>query len=295
VRRARGAAHGRRAGRGELPHRGGRDVPRQAAVERASHSGIRVRAERRDMEAAAWAQAIGTIAAVLVALFYDPLRRWWTRPKLKLSIQTEPPDCMMLRWGQRISMGRGYAHWDGPVYYMRLRIANEGRRKAENVQVRVIGVDRAMGGRYVPVQEFPPLNLSWANRDRESLLTVHRHTFEHCDLAHIHKPSDRSRLEFEERKWDRVNPANTILSIDTAVRSYALPHLQPAGEYRLHLLMVSDDTAPIEGIAEISLNGQWYDDEKEMREKGVTVRLVDVPRLGARHRAEVGAVSKPRI
>lgn len=38
-----------------------------------------------------WLTAIGTISAVLVALFLKPLINWWKRPQIRISYQNEPP------------------------------------------------------------------------------------------------------------------------------------------------------------------------------------------------------------
>lgn len=38
-----------------------------------------------------WLTAIGTIGAVLVALFYKPFLTWWNRPKIDIQYKDEPP------------------------------------------------------------------------------------------------------------------------------------------------------------------------------------------------------------
>ena len=38
-----------------------------------------------------WLTAIGTVGAVLVALFYKPLLSWWNRPKIKIQYKDTPP------------------------------------------------------------------------------------------------------------------------------------------------------------------------------------------------------------
>lgn len=38
-----------------------------------------------------WLTAIGTLGAVLVALFWNPIRKWWNRPQINISIANEEP------------------------------------------------------------------------------------------------------------------------------------------------------------------------------------------------------------
>jgi hypothetical protein len=38
-----------------------------------------------------WLTAIGTMGAVLVALFWNPIRKWWNRPQINISIANEEP------------------------------------------------------------------------------------------------------------------------------------------------------------------------------------------------------------
>jgi hypothetical protein len=38
-----------------------------------------------------WLTAIGTLGAVLVALFWNPIRKWWNRPQINITIANEEP------------------------------------------------------------------------------------------------------------------------------------------------------------------------------------------------------------
>lgn len=225
---------------------------------------------------AAWLEAIGTLAVAAIAIFHDLLFTWFRRPKLHVSIRPDPPDCMMLLFGQARQEGDKLYVTTVPVYYLRIRVDNTGKRKAENVQIKLLGITRKhLDGSYVVVDEFPPMNLAWAQKHRVVLPAIYPHTYEHCDLAHVFRPSDRTNIPFEDREWDGVDPSRTILSVDTAEKSYSLPHLLQAGQYHLRIMLSSDNTAPIQGTIEIALSGQWYDDAGEMRRKGVAACLAE--------------------
>ena len=46
------------------------------------------------------------------------------------------------------------------------------------------------------------------------------------------------------------------------------------GKYRLVILVSAANTIPIEKTFEISLTGEWYDDEKKMLGEGIGIRLL---------------------
>jgi hypothetical protein len=41
---------------------------------------------------AQWVGGLGTMLAVIVALFRDPIRGWWNKPKLKATCTKEIPE-----------------------------------------------------------------------------------------------------------------------------------------------------------------------------------------------------------
>ena len=222
----------------------------------------------RQQGLASWFEAIGTITAAAIALFQNPIRQWISRPILRVSIRPDPPDCMMLFLGE-VSVRGGPAYWSVPAYRLRLRVKNLGKRKAENVQVRLDEVRRKQpDGSFAAIKEFPPMNLCWANGKREVLPMIYPRTDVHCNLAHILKPSDRC-MPFEYREED--DPNRTILSVDTFEREYSLPHLLKPGSYRLLVTVSSADTPSTQGVVDVDLKGQWYCDGKDMRTHGVTV------------------------
>lgn len=43
---------------------------------------------------AEWVVAVGTLLVAGVAVFQETIRGWFYQPKLRVSIKTEPPDCV---------------------------------------------------------------------------------------------------------------------------------------------------------------------------------------------------------
>jgi|ERR1700693_4747744 len=76
-----------------------------------------------------WWSAIGTISAVVVALFGETVWAWLRRPKLDLAISVRRPDCVKTTLtdlnGQVIA----------DCYYFRVLVSNSGKRRAEDVEL----------------------------------------------------------------------------------------------------------------------------------------------------------------
>jgi len=175
---------------------------------------------------------------------------------------------MMIPWGGE-NMGIV------PVFYLRLRIENTGKRKAENVQIRVTHIEtKQPNGDYEIRHEFPSMNLRWSMRP------IQPNSDEYCPFAYVIKPSDRHSAymketqALEDKTWEQVDPNKTILSLDVD-RLWFKPHLLPVGLHRFHIRLSSDDTKPQRKIIEVNLSGEWYDDEEAMRGSGATVRLIE--------------------
>src|SRR5215831_10240626 len=82
----------------------------------------------------AWATvglAAGTLVLALVAIFPDTVRRWFYRPNLEVSIQTQPPDCVAVP----ITITRPAGQTDVNSFYLRLWVKNTGNTTAKTVEV----------------------------------------------------------------------------------------------------------------------------------------------------------------
>src|SRR5580693_1312473 len=70
---------------------------------------------------AQWVGGLGTFAAVIVALFKDPIRAWWNRPKLTAICTKDIPETVKVPiavWQGRWPGGGG-GRWDGACYFVR--------------------------------------------------------------------------------------------------------------------------------------------------------------------------------
>ena len=227
-----------------------------------------------------WLTAIGTVTlAVLtlilavVAIFQDKIRSWLVRPKLDVSIEVRPPDCQKIRLHPDPDNREAFAD----AYYLRLKVKNQGNQQAEVVEVFATKLCKQQAdGEFREVDTFLPMNLVWAHTNQVFFPSISPDMYKHCNLAHILDPG--KRIDFsrqgEDAIWDGIPRENTILSFDTMVRSHTLGHLVPYGKYQLTIIVAAANSKPVKKNLEISLSGNWYNEEQQMLRDGIGVKVV---------------------
>jgi hypothetical protein len=255
-------------------------------------------------------EAIGTVTAALVsliiAIFHDSLRALHRRPDLDVSINVAPPDCHKTSMHCQLqqpyastttvypsssrseptsytstSTSSTFFEKDVAAYYLRLRIVNSGNKRAESVEVFAAELSKQQeDGTFGVEESFLPMNLLWSYDRRVFLPAISPHTYKHCDLAHILNPTEREALAVEHEAWvehkiwEGVPERKTILSFDTAVKPHTKSHLRPFGTYRLLIFVAAANAKPVRKTLEITLTGDWYEDEDTMLREGIDIRVV---------------------
>ena len=223
---------------------------------------------------AAWAQAIGVFAAVLVALFQDWIRaRFW---RVDLSVRRTPDRASFHKTRAQFNTpnATGYV----PVFYYRLEVHNAGNIAARNVEVFLRAAYRlASDDGRTTVDRFVPEWLAWTtlrNVDPPHQLylpVLAPGTGRYFDLAHVLEPKGRQLLT------DEVDPAvgegETILSLDVPIRYLRLGHLLPPGRYTLALEVAAANAKPRAFEVDVTNSG-WFEEEEELLAHGVMVNAV---------------------
>lgn len=225
---------------------------------------------------AQWVEAIGTLLAVIVALvialFQDSMRSWVNRPDLKVTIEAASPDCIKIPLVARQG-GRVVA--EANTYYLRLKVTNQGKSTANRVEVFAEKLWReAVDGTFQEVTSFIPMNLAWSDFNTVFSQPILPKMYRYCDLAHIVDPTHRASFVHEQKEWPNVSENKTILSLDTIVKPNNLNHLLPFGRYRLQIALAGANASPIRNTVEISVKGDWYEDDREMFNQGIGVRII---------------------
>jgi len=154
---------------------------------------------------AQWVGALGTLAAVLVALCKEEFLRYWRRPELKASITLSPPDCHKTS----IRLQDGFS---ADCYYLRLWVENIGKVRAEIIQVFATRLLRQAADRsFREIGSFLPMNLTWSHGGGVFAPGISPMMGAHCDLGRIIDPQHRRR--FGDDLAD-VPQDQTILALD---------------------------------------------------------------------------------
>jgi hypothetical protein len=215
---------------------------------------------------AQWAGAAATFLAVLVALFRESAVRWFRRPRLIATIRLAAPNCV--RTPMYVEAGDQILEID--CYYFRLLVENQGRGRAELVQVyagRLLR--RNAGNEFIPVDEFLPLNLRWAHSPL-IFADINPRMGRHCDLGHVVDPQSAHTVG---DSLPNVPPGTPLLHLDLEVVPATRSHLLTPGTYRLQLQIAAANSRAVTTELEITLNG-WYENQEQMFSRGVGIVML---------------------
>jgi len=229
--------------------------------------------DKLDMSAATWAaiagglMAFGTLVLAAVALFQDTVRGWFYHPRFRVSIKTEPPDCVA------VPFTKPDGSFVADSIYLGLWVENVGNATARNAEVyaNALQRQRADGG-WERVAAFPPMNLKWAHLNNIYFPSIAPRMGKHCNIGHIVDPACRHLLN-EEAPRLNLTDQQTSLAFEVVAAPNHRGHIVGPGEYRLETLVAAENARPLRETIEISVRGKWYQDETQMLRDGVGVRL----------------------
>lgn len=219
------------------------------------------------------------VIALWVAVF-GPRRVM--RPKLRLSVDLGPPDCM---WEPGVPE-KG-ARRDGTSvgrYFVRLRVTNEGNEDARDVEIMMIRLWSVSDDNNRLIDpSFLPLMLPWSWWVAEEcpvrwLGRLPAGTFKHCDLLTLTlEPSTtvglsrrRYRTKDEASKsWINFQPAYNPWQ-----SSGQNQMRKPPGRYQLEFVAAMSNATAIYLTAYIDFTG-WRDDMTDMfgKSRGFDIRI----------------------
>ena len=127
-----------------------------------------------------WLTAIGTLGAVLVALFWSPIRKWWNRPQINMSIANEEP------YVEIVSMDSINSSSVDKNMVIRVCITNKGKYTADYA---ALNVDEYLKKRdadsgYVR-KVFTPKQFKDCNNAKLSVIAPHLKYY--VDIASVQK------------------------------------------------------------------------------------------------------------
>jgi len=219
--------------------------------------------------AAQWFGAVATFLAVMVALFKDSIREWRRKPKLIVTCENSPP--CTVRTPLFVHDLSGNLLWTGGSYWVRVKVENKGRTRAEKVQVSLSklyykpGVD---GDFSEDERHHFPLNLMWSHIHTPILDGISPDMVALCDVIALSDPANPLRPQLPNI------PSNaTVGQLQLEVK---LPpefdSLRP-GSWKLTLRIGAANAKPIEKTLLFSHTGEWRQNDVDMRRECLRVSL----------------------
>jgi hypothetical protein len=200
-----------------------------------------------------WLSAIGTVSAVVIALFLETARTFWNRPRLELTIRMGRPDCMKTLISD---------HENRPIadcYWFRVMVHNRGRGRANRVEIHAERLDVVTEGSFGPVEEFPPMRLLWSHV-RQPEQDISPGVRKHCDLGYIKLPRSLSVPQTADLMLGNGNRFTFELEV---IPNHGGCEIG-AGHYRLHLAMAAANGRVQRIVLGINYSGQWTPKEADM-------------------------------
>lgn len=191
--------------------------------------------------------ALFTLVAVLIALFQEPIRKFFGKAKLKVEINKFPPDChQILLTDQQTGESRGY------TLYSRIRITNKSKiNTSEGTEVFISHFWKIENGKRKEIKTFLPMNLKWS----------HTHEIRADIVPDFYRYADFGSF--------RNTGNGVLLLIDTIVQPNPVaegkvPNIIEPSAYEFELVVSGKNVAPVRKIWKLEFVQEWKDDEKEM-------------------------------
>lgn len=217
---------------------------------------------------AQWFGAVGTIAAVLVALFKDPFIAWKRRPRLNVTCTKDSP------WTTKgpifVHDQSGNVLWTGDCYYVRVKVENSGNTRAEKVQVYAEKLEKLgqAAKTFYEVKTFVPLNLRWSNLGVAILDGISPKMGAFCDVLALCDPGNPTRT-----LPPGMPQSSTVGELQLEVKPLSRPDLLEPGTYRLTLRIAAANAEPIDKVFKFTHTGSWLPSDSDMRQNCLSISM----------------------
>jgi hypothetical protein len=207
--------------------------------------------------AAQWAGALMTFAAVIVALFKEDFIRCRRHPKLTVLIEAKPPYCIRLPAAEK----NREKPWKGWRYWLRVWVKNEGNVRAEKVEVFLSHAFVRNNGSFEPVPNFTPMNLQWSYTHETYIEGISPEMGRFCDFGAISDPGHPDLSE------DRTRLSLSLQSHP------GIPDWLHPGHYKFEIMLAGSNCEPVAHWIHLHLTGVWENEPAKMLSNGFTVTL----------------------
>ena len=222
-----------------------------------------------------WFGSIGTVGAVVYALFGAAMRRWFNKPKLELSITDKFPYCALVMRGETTE-----SNSDLSIVEICASLVNLKKYCAQHSRVICTGVYvlEANGKTFCPFINFRPRQFRWmdiANERQNTEIDIGQSVQHFVKIAEISKPQNEMAANNEGTSQPQ------IASVTVAIPN---PHKPGSSYVRIpseHKCILIKVQVSCSGCTPINYNIQidWKgNDVKDFARPGkLSVSLVDDP------------------
>lgn len=219
--------------------------------------------------ASTWTSTFIALFLGAIALFQDRLRDWLQRPELRIDLRLEPPDCHMTGFG-------GSPDSPGSVkcYYFRLRIANNGRSVAKDVEVIAEELFKSVAdGSFQQDNAFLPLNYKWSHFGGIEKNIQPFGVYKFCDFGFILHPT-APRLSIKEGIVFPLHDQKLLFWFDFAIQPNAKPNYLMPGKYRVKITATASNCPKVSKDFMLSWSGNWHDDDRNMLGREIVIKPI---------------------
>ena len=213
---------------------------------------------------------VSTFFVALVALFVglagDFVKSKFKKPKLKVSMQLNPPDCCKIPLSSAV---------DGKLicdcYYFRFKVENYGNYQMEDVEIMVTELYKYNENlkKFEKVNSFLPQNLVWSNTQQMQLqyrITIPKiqpGLFKYLDFGHIISTPQELKKIFN---------SEVIFIFDVMVQPNNLSHIIAPGNYKIQILFTANNMKVYKKSYLLEIKNNWVNTEEEMFGKIVNIK-----------------------
>jgi hypothetical protein len=206
----------------------------------------------------------GVIVALLIGLaglMQDSIKSLFFRPALRTCYQSGVP------YGHKVASRNAVGAFICDNYYFRIKIENTGNETMQDVEVVAEECYREVSpDEYEKVEDFLPLNLSWAHKPPVCTLPFIRDGFYwFCSFGYIR---ESAMAELDRYGRSRYSSSfRVVCTLDTITKPNSGEHILAPGDYLINLVITAKNLKPERRHVKLHLEDSWDDDRDAMFRK----------------------------
>lgn len=218
-----------------------------------------------------WSTMVLAGTALIAPHVYDFIKRKLYAPKLEIEFSHEPPYSRKTdrkvpkEGGQTIIVADTFPEVL-PVYCCRFRVHNKGKSQAkfcEAILEEIWIADSA--GKFHKDLNFSPVNLNWVGFKGQLYININPDRRIFCDIGHVSSPEYQKYFEFSRYAlMSEEDQQKLKFFFDLLIYYFAQRDSLVPGNYKIKVVIYSENAPKCEKIFQITWSGEWKDKEEEM-------------------------------